>query len=1078
MKYGFGKKDDDFSISVRVLFWNVNGFTDLIKSAEVSAWLYKNFDVCFVSETHMRKGQSFKVDNFKCSNHPSTDALGSKARGGIMCMIKTEFVQHVIDVKLDTTETIIVTFRGGHKIFGTYIPPVSSVYYEETSFTCIPNIFVHDDQNHVIIGGGDLNSRVGDIKQKLPLSNAQYRPNVDTQINSHGKLLKICASYDCYILNNLDIGTTQCDGDFTFFKGGRKSQNDICLSNSFGLRNVEDFTIHKIGWNFSDHFPISTTVKLDLYDSSVPVSASADILSSLGDEANKRTRKIHSSLVDWEGYSVIASREIEMLQCELDSLSAKPDSEKLNVFVEKLTSKLYKTAQTCERRPEHSIPVIPELSPSMVNANEVLIEYSAGLCSWETWDGARKEAVSSISKRLCTEQIDAWGEVLGCDDSKKIWDRIDWKGHCKGDDITNEFPELESLAEQFQSKDNPFDTESLSDMDFGNNKVPLLDGVITTEELEAASKRLKEGKSTADGWVPRMITEIGGVLYPILLILFNIILSCSVIPVKWLYSIVIALFKNKGTRRFAKFFRPVSLVEMLSKLFDFVLLGRFQKWFTPHDMQTAYQTGKGPGDHIFFMRCLIELFNKTNRKLFITAIDFDGAFDRVKRSTLLKKLLLFGAGSVFVSCLANLYSVSGNVIYNNGASVTYMLYSGIKQGLPLSPYLFLFYIDDVFAYLEKVLRGKGTDLFDDLHILIHADDANLIATSKESMLMKLKSMLDFCKLNSIILQLLKCHFIVINGTLADRASLRLSGNDTVAVGYESHLEILGSHISGSIVTDLELHLKKRFCNVIKYFNYIRSNQLAPVVVKLKVLKSCVMTALLYNCEAFGPHVPKGLEELYIRMLRAALGVRHNCPKLTVLIESGFLPLKCLILSRQLKFFRRFKDSLCTNSVRAKIFDYLLKNTSKFLDHYIDLDIRYSDHKQLIRESVDDLKDNIRKQAANKGRHYKYWVYLQMNPELTASPYLPRIDVVGKSMIKFRLGSHRLKIETGRWSNIPRDERLCTSCNLLEDEYHVIYDCCKIDRADLVDIPQPLSSLWSYSKVNTLFKRIRDAEYVT
>ena len=174
----------------------------------------------------------------------------------------------------------------------------------------------------------------------------------------------------------------------------------------------------------------------------------------------------------------------------------------------------------------------------------------------------------------------------------------------------------------------------------------------------------------------------------------------------------------------------------------------------------------------------------------------------------------------------------------------------------------------------------------------------------------------------------------------------------------------------------------------------------------------------------------------------------------------------------------YKDSLCTNSVRAKIFDYLLKNTSKFLDHYVDLDRRYSDHKQLIRESVDDLKDSIRKLGANKGRHYKFWVYLQMNPELTASPYLPRIDVVGKSMIKFRLGSHRLKIETGRWSNIPRDERLCTSCNILEDEHHVIYDCCKIDRADLVDIPQPLSSLWSYSKVNTLFKRIRDAEYVT
>ena len=89
------------------------------------------------------------------------------------------------------------------------------------------------------------------------------------------------------------------------------------------------------------------------------------------------------------------------------------------------------------------------------------------------------------------------------------------------------------------------------------------------------------------------------------------------------------------------------------------------------------------------------MFNLDKRKLFITTVDFDGAFDRIKRSTLLRKLILFGASSAFVICLVNLYSVRGNIIYCDRASVVYMLYSGIKQGLTLSPYLFLFYIDDI-----------------------------------------------------------------------------------------------------------------------------------------------------------------------------------------------------------------------------------------------------------------------------------------------------------------------------------------------------------------------------------------------
>lgn len=40
-------------------------------------------------------------------------------------------------------------------------------------------------------------------------------------------------------------------------------------------------------------------------------------------------------------------------------------------------------------------------------------------------------------------------------------------------------------------------------------------------------------------------------------------------------------------------------------------------------------------------------------------------------------------------------------------------------------------------------------------------------------------------------------------------------------------------------------------------------------------------------------------------------------------------------------------------------------------------------------------------------------------------------------------SHRLCIEVGRWHrpvSIPINERLCTTCNILEDEYHFVMEC--------------------------------------
>ena len=83
------------------------------------------------------------------------------------------------------------------------------------------------------------------------------------------------------------------------------------------------------------------------------------------------------------------------------------------------------------------------------------------------------------------------------------------------------------------------------------------------------------------------------------------------------------------------------------------------------------------------------------------------------------------------------------------------------------------FTDDVFVYLGSIFSTGQSNVFDKLHILIHADDANLIATTKELMIRKCTSMLEYCKLNSIILQASKCFFIVLNGSVETKNRFRL-----------------------------------------------------------------------------------------------------------------------------------------------------------------------------------------------------------------------------------------------------------------------------------------------------------------
>jgi hypothetical protein len=104
--------------------------------------------------------------------------------------------------------------------------------------------------------------------------------------------------------------------------------------------------------------------------------------------------------------------------------------------------------------------------------------------------------------------------------------------------------------------------------------------------------------------------------------------------------------------------------------------------------------------------------------------------------------------------------------------------------------------------------------------------------------------------------------------------------------------------------------------------------------------------------------------------------------------------------------------------------------------------------------IPDAHDlNIRADVLPQRKLATYSKYFA-RPELFSapSPYLngdglPFSDA--KRVARFKLGSHWLKLETGRWSGTPWPERTCTRCSSnhlstldchIDDELHLIYDC--------------------------------------
>ena len=94
---------------------------------------------------------------------------------------------------------------------------------------------------------------------------------------------------------------------------------------------------------------------------------------------------------------------------------------------------------------------------------------------------------------------------------------------------------------------------------------------------------------------------------------------------------------------------------------------------------------------------------------------------------------------------------------------------------------------------------------------------------------------------------------------------------------------------------------------------------------------------------------------------------------------------------------------------------------------------------------------------------KLVTYLFLKSNFRYEEYLTSVNnyKYRRSICKFRVSSHRLLIETGRYHSIPRHERICKNCtrNVVEDEIHFLIQCDKFsqEREKLLKLV--------YSKVN-------------
>ena len=103
-----------------------------------------------------------------------------------------------------------------------------------------------------------------------------------------------------------------------------------------------------------------------------------------------------------------------------------------------------------------------------------------------------------------------------------------------------------------------------------------------------------------------------------------------------------------------------------------------------------------------FIQEVIEHLNNTNKPGLLIFVGFEKAFDSVYHAFIIKSLKHFNFGNDLINWVKLFYTDTKGVIINNGhLSKSFSIERGVRQGCPLSSFLFFICIEILSNFIAK-----------------------------------------------------------------------------------------------------------------------------------------------------------------------------------------------------------------------------------------------------------------------------------------------------------------------------------------------------------------------------------------
>ncbi|CAI5465382.1 unnamed protein product [Closterium sp. Yama58-4] len=267
----------------------------------------------------------------------------------------------------------------------------------------------------------------------------------------------------------------------------------------------------------------------------------------------------------------------------------------------------------------------------------------------------------------------------------------------------------------------------------------------TEEEVKMAFQAMAARKSPGSDGLPKELFEanwdtLGGSL----MALAEDFASIASLPAETKEAVTILLHK-KGDRDSLNNYRPITLLKSSYKVLARVVANRIKRVL--HQVISPEQYGFIPGrrlsDAVALVADVIDAAKHGSEDWYLLLVDFQKAFDSVSRIFIFMVLRNMGFPERFVAWVEGLHAgTTTKLLINGWLSEGIQVRSGVRQGCPLAPYLFLCAVEPLAQLVEK--RKLGLSLAGQrLAYLGYADDTTLILQGKNQIKKAVRALAKF-----------------------------------------------------------------------------------------------------------------------------------------------------------------------------------------------------------------------------------------------------------------------------------------------------------------------------------------------